>query len=112
MAAAAAAAKAAGEDRKGRRHGECGGGGNAPAAAPPPPHTHTQKARRRRLDEVCLERHPEHSRNVIQSWIAQGKVLVNDQPVLKAGAQVGEGARVDIIAETPKYVCRAGKGEG
>ncbi len=32
-----------------------------------------QKKRRRRLDEVCLEQYPEYSRNVIQSWIAQGK---------------------------------------
>ena len=37
-----------------------------------------------------------------------GKVLVNDQPVLKAGHQVSGAARVDIIAEQPKYVCRAG----
>eukprot|EP00887_Chlorella_sp_A99_P003384 scaffold7.g3384.t1 len=66
------------------------------------------RRKKRRLDEVCLERHPEHSRNVIQSWIAQGKVLVNDQPVKKAGHQVGDAARVEIIAEQPKYVCRAG----
>jgi hypothetical protein len=32
----------------------------------------TPKKRRRRLDEVCLEQYPEYSRNVIQSWIAQG----------------------------------------
>jgi hypothetical protein len=31
------------------------------------------RKKKRRLDEVCLERHPEHSRNVIQSWIAQGE---------------------------------------
>ncbi|KAI7843482.1 hypothetical protein COHA_002958 [Chlorella ohadii] len=66
------------------------------------------RKRKRRLDEVCLERHPEYSRNVIQSWIAQGKVLVNDQPVTKAGAQVSDAASVVIIAEQPKYVCRAG----
>lgn len=35
--------------------------------------TATPKKRRRRLDEVCLEQYPEYSRNVIQSWIAQGK---------------------------------------
>jgi len=33
----------------------------------------TARKRRRRLDEVCLEQYPEYSRNVIQSWIAQGK---------------------------------------
>jgi hypothetical protein len=35
--------------------------------------TTPKKRRRRRLDEVCLEQYPEYSRNVIQSWIAQGK---------------------------------------
>ena len=37
--------------------------------------TATPKKRRRRLDEVCLEQYPEYSRNVIQSWIAQGKYM-------------------------------------
>lgn len=30
------------------------------------------RKRKRRLDEICLEQHPEYSRNVIQSWIVQG----------------------------------------
>ncbi len=29
-----------------------------------------------RLDEACMELAPHLSRNVIQSWIAQGKVTV------------------------------------
>lgn len=29
-------------------------------------------SKRQRLDEACLQIHPEYSRNVIQSWIAQG----------------------------------------
>ena len=37
-----------------------------------------------------------------------GKVLVNDQPVLKSGAQVKDGASIQLIAAAPKYVCRAG----
>ena len=61
-----------------------------------------------RLDELTIERHPEHSRNVVQSWIAQGKVLVNGQPVTKAGTKVSPDVKVDIIAEQPKYVCRGG----
>ncbi|KAI3435011.1 hypothetical protein D9Q98_003063 [Chlorella vulgaris] len=77
------------------------------SAADPPPVQLIRK-KKRRLDEVCLERHPEHSRNVIQSWIAQGKVLVNDRPVIKAGAQVSDAASVVINATQPKYVCRAG----
>ncbi|EFN57130.1 hypothetical protein CHLNCDRAFT_21492 [Chlorella variabilis] len=80
---------------------------HAPCLSPCPAPAQIRK-RKRRLDEVCLERHPEHSRNVIQSWIAQGKVLVNDRPVLKAGTQVPESATVVITAEQPKYVCRAG----
>eukprot|EP00467_Chlorarachnion_reptans_P014417 CAMPEP_0114535702 /NCGR_PEP_ID=MMETSP0109-20121206/28574_1 /TAXON_ID=29199 /ORGANISM="Chlorarachnion reptans, Strain CCCM449" /LENGTH=220 /DNA_ID=CAMNT_0001719319 /DNA_START=9 /DNA_END=671 /DNA_ORIENTATION=+ len=55
-----------------------------------------------------MERFPEHSRNVIQSWIAQGKVLIDNVPATKAGAQVKADANIRITAETPKYVCRAG----
>ncbi|KAK3239621.1 hypothetical protein CYMTET_50465 [Cymbomonas tetramitiformis] len=67
-----------------------------------------KKKKKRRLDEICQERHPEYSRNVLQSWISQGKVLVNGQPILKSGAQIGPSATIDIIAQQPKYVCRAG----
>ena len=48
---------------------------------------HMQK--KRRLDEVCCELAPEHSRKVIQSFILAGKVFVNDEKVTKAGHQVG-----------------------
>ncbi|GAB4815622.1 hypothetical protein N2152v2_008078 [Parachlorella kessleri] len=64
--------------------------------------------RKRRLDDICVEMYPEYSKNVVQSWILQGKVLVNDQPVLKCGTQVASTASVQILAENPKYVCRAG----
>eukprot|EP00897_Mesotaenium_endlicherianum_P000846 jgi/Mesen1/10762/ME000091S10294 len=64
--------------------------------------------KKRRLDEVCVERYPQYSRTIIQSWIIQGKVLVKGQPVLKAGTQVHEAAPIEIIAKAPKYVCRAG----
>lgn len=33
---------------------------------------------------------------------------MNDRPVLKCGTQVSEAAAVTILAEEPKYVCRAG----
>ncbi|KAL4425198.1 hypothetical protein ABPG75_009214 [Micractinium tetrahymenae] len=84
-----------------------GARGVACSAAEPPPAQLIRK-RKRRLDEVCLELHPEHSRNVIQSWIVQGKVLVNGRPVLKAGTQVSDASTVTITAEQPKFVCRAG----
>lgn len=61
---------------------------------------------RLRLDDFCHAQHPEHSKNVIQSWILQGKVLVDDKVVSKAGTPVKPGQRVVINAEQPKYVCR------
>ena len=45
---------------------------SAPAEQEAAPAQQAPRRRKRRLDEVCLERHPEYSRNVIQSWIAQG----------------------------------------
>jgi len=83
---------------------------SAAAYAPPPPGRppHRGGAKRQRLDDYCLARHPDHTKNLIQSWIAQGKVLVNDRVVTKAGTPVPKGAVVRINAEQPKYVCRAG----
>ncbi|GMI66332.1 hypothetical protein like AT3G25470 [Hibiscus trionum] len=62
----------------------------------------------KRLDELCLERFQQYSRTFIQSWILQGKVYVNGKVVNKAGTPVSDKAVVEIIAEIPKYVCRAG----
>lgn len=87
---------------------------SASSAPPPPPRGPAApvpgKAAggKRRLDELTIERHPEHSRTVVQSWIAQGKVLVNGQPVTKAGTKVRPDVVVDIIAAQPKFVCRGG----
>lgn len=64
--------------------------------------------KRRRLDEVCLERFQQYSRTYIQSWILQGKVFVNGKVVNKAGTPISESSVVEIMAEVPKYVCRAG----
>jgi 23S rRNA (cytidine1920-2'-O)/16S rRNA (cytidine1409-2'-O)-methyltransferase len=64
--------------------------------------------KRQRLDDYCLQQNPQHSKNLIQSWIAQGKVLVNDKVVTKAGHAVPKNANVRILAEDPKFVCRAG----
>lgn len=65
-----------------------------------------QASKKRRLDELCAERFPQHSRNVVQSWIAQGKVSVNTRVVLKAGAPVAPDANIVINADVPKFVCR------
>ncbi|KAK5784201.1 uncharacterized protein LOC108471051 [Gossypium arboreum] len=64
--------------------------------------------KKKRLDELCLERFQQYSRTFIQSWILQGKVCVNGKVVNKAGTPVSDKAVLEIIAEIPKYVCRAG----
>lgn len=53
-----------------------------------------------------MEQYPEHSRSVIQSWIAQGKVAINGRVITKAGTPVASTSTVDITAEAPKFVCR------
>ncbi|CAG9463117.1 unnamed protein product [Pedinophyceae sp. YPF-701] len=67
-----------------------------------------RKGSKRRLDEMCMELRPEHARNVLQSWIRQGKVLVDGAVVDKPGAQVRPTSAIEIRAETPKFVCRGG----
>jgi 23S rRNA (cytidine1920-2'-O)/16S rRNA (cytidine1409-2'-O)-methyltransferase len=96
LLSAAAAAAAAG--------GKSAGGATPAAATPQPP----KPAARRRLDEVCLELHPDLSRNQIQSWIAQGRVTVDGRPATKAGAPVPRAARVVVDAREERFVCRAG----
>lgn len=76
------------------------------AAAKPEKIQITRK--KKRLDEVCLEQYQQYSRTLIQSWILQGKVFVNGKLVNKAGAPTSDKAVVEIKAEIPKYVCRAG----
>lgn len=71
-------------------------------------HLKKAKKKKKRLDEVCLERYQQYSRNFIQSWILQGKVIVNGKVVNKAGTPVSDSATVEINAQVPKYVCRAG----
>lgn len=64
--------------------------------------------KKKRLDEICLERFEQYSRTYIQSWIVQGKVFVDGKVVYKAGTPISDKAVVEIKAEIPKYVCRAG----
>ncbi|KAK4381848.1 putative rRNA methyltransferase YqxC [Sesamum angolense] len=68
----------------------------------------SEKIKERRLDEVCLERFQQYSRTFIQSWITQGKVYVDGKVVNKCGTPVSDKAVVEIKADVPKYVCRAG----
>jgi 23S rRNA (cytidine1920-2'-O)/16S rRNA (cytidine1409-2'-O)-methyltransferase len=75
-----------------------------------PEEASTKKKKKRRLDDVVQELFPQYSRNVIQSFIAQGKVLLDDRPIRKCGTGVDPSKKgsIRLTAEVPKYVCRAG----
>ena len=61
-----------------------------------------------RLDKLLVDRGFAASRERAQALILAGKVLVNDQKVDKAGAQVEEDAVVRLLGEDLKYVSRGG----
>jgi 23S rRNA (cytidine1920-2'-O)/16S rRNA (cytidine1409-2'-O)-methyltransferase len=63
---------------------------------------------KKRLDVALLERYPNLSRNQIQGFIMQGKVLVDGKPITKPGTPVADDAEINLTAVTPKYVSRAG----
>ena len=63
---------------------------------------------KKRLDARLVEQYPEYSRTQLQSWILQGKVLVNGVPEKKAGTTIADDAEVILTAEQPKFVCRGG----
>ncbi|KAE9463682.1 hypothetical protein C3L33_04399, partial [Rhododendron williamsianum] len=46
------------------------------------------ESRKKRLDELCVERFQQYSKTFIQSWILQGKVFVNGKLANKAGNPV------------------------
>jgi len=61
-----------------------------------------------RLDKLLVDRGLAASRERAQALILAGKVLVNDQKVEKAGAQVVADAGVRLLGEDLKYVSRGG----
>jgi 23S rRNA (cytidine1920-2'-O)/16S rRNA (cytidine1409-2'-O)-methyltransferase len=61
-----------------------------------------------RLDKLLVNRGLAASRERAQALILAGKVLVNDQKLEKAGAQVTEGCAVRLLGEDLKYVGRGG----
>lgn len=63
---------------------------------------------KKRLDVKLLELYPAYSRRQIQSWIMQGKVIVNDAVITKNGILIPDDARIIMNVEEPKYVSRAG----
>jgi 23S rRNA (cytidine1920-2'-O)/16S rRNA (cytidine1409-2'-O)-methyltransferase len=61
-----------------------------------------------RLDKLLVDRGLAASRERAQALILAGKVLVNDQKLDKAGAQVQAEAVVRLVGEDLKYVSRGG----
>jgi len=61
-----------------------------------------------RLDVFVHEKYPQYSRQQIQSWIMQGKILVDDKVITKSGTQVKPDVKIVITAKDPKFVSRAG----
>lgn len=63
---------------------------------------------KKRLDQYIQELYPEFTRNQIQSFIMQGKVIVNGAINTKPGTQVTDAEKISVDISIPKYVCRAG----
>ncbi len=61
-----------------------------------------------RLDKILLDRALVTSREIAQSLIIRGDVLVEDRPVTKPGQAVKSDANIRIRGELPKYVSRGG----
>jgi 23S rRNA (cytidine1920-2'-O)/16S rRNA (cytidine1409-2'-O)-methyltransferase len=61
-----------------------------------------------RLDKLLVDRGLAASRERAQALILAGEVLVNDQKLEKAGAQVEEDAVIRLLGEDLKYVSRGG----
>ena len=61
-----------------------------------------------RLDKLLVDRALVTSRERAQALILAGKVLVGDQKIEKAGAQVAEDAEIRLLGEDLKYVSRGG----
>jgi 23S rRNA (cytidine1920-2'-O)/16S rRNA (cytidine1409-2'-O)-methyltransferase len=61
-----------------------------------------------RLDKLLVDRGLTASRERAQALVLAGKVLVNEQKVEKAGAQVDTDAAVRLLGEDLKYVSRGG----
>jgi 23S rRNA (cytidine1920-2'-O)/16S rRNA (cytidine1409-2'-O)-methyltransferase len=63
---------------------------------------------KRRLDVLVVERGLADSREKAQALIMAGRVLVDDQPATKAGANVPDGVVVRLKAGGLQYVSRGG----
>ena len=66
------------------------------------------KKEKKRLDVLVLEQHQHLTRNQIQSFIMQGKVLVDGVKATKPGTQVATDAEIVLSVVQPKFASRAG----
>ncbi|MFA5075073.1 MAG: TlyA family RNA methyltransferase [Candidatus Babeliales bacterium] len=66
------------------------------------------KKEKKRLDLLLLEKYPQFSRNQIQSWILQNKVIVDNKIINKAGTLVKTDSILTLDIQEPKFVSRAG----
>ena len=63
---------------------------------------------KKRLDVAMTEQGLAESRQKAQAVIMAGQVYVDGQKVDKAGAPVGESARIEVRGKTMPYVSRGG----
>ena len=70
-----------------------------------PPKT---KSAKKRLDLLVVERGLAESREKAQAMILAGEVRVNGERSEKAGAQIGEDARIEVSGISAKYASRGG----
>jgi len=61
-----------------------------------------------RLDKLLVDRGLAVSRERAQSMILAGQVLVDEQKLEKAGAQIADDAAIRLLGENLKYVSRGG----
>jgi 23S rRNA (cytidine1920-2'-O)/16S rRNA (cytidine1409-2'-O)-methyltransferase len=66
------------------------------------------KSAKKRLDVMVVERGLAESREKAQAMILAGEVRVDGERSDKAGAQISEGARVEVSGTSGKYVSRGG----
>lgn len=71
-------------------------------------HWQLATALKSRLDKLLVDRGLAASRERAQALILAGKVLVNDQKLEKAGAQVADECVIRLLGEDLKYVSRGG----
>jgi 23S rRNA (cytidine1920-2'-O)/16S rRNA (cytidine1409-2'-O)-methyltransferase len=66
------------------------------------------KSAKKRLDVMVVERGLAESREKAQAMILAGEVRVDGKRSDKAGAQISEGARIEVSGTSGKYVSRGG----